>query len=323
LKSQRSSVDKRFQGLAVLLISTVALWGTQGCSTLDTTPFTVVMLPDTQNYSEKLPSYFHDQTKWIVENADQLNVVCVTHVGDIVQRGNKAPAEWKVAGEAMFRLDDVAPWGVAIGNHDYDLDGPRSKGDMFKQYFGPSRFEGKSWYGGASPDGLSSYQEFVGAGRDFLIFHLEADVPDDTIAWVEEVLAANPGTPVIVSTHIYMSTINRARDEKPYWQKDVGNSAEQVWQKLIRRQPQIFMVLCGHWPEEWFQISLNDAGQEVYEMLADYQSRENGGNGWLRYMEFDPDRNQIRVKTYSPSLDQYERDKDSDFVIAVDFDARF
>ena len=68
---------------------------------------------------------------------------------------------------------------------------------------------------------------------------------------------------------------------------------------------------------------MNDAGQKVYEMLADYQMRENGGDGWLRYMEFDPDKSQIRVKTYSPSLDRYELDADSDFVIDVDFDARF
>jgi predicted MPP superfamily phosphohydrolase len=309
--------------LAIVWISTVALFLLQGCSTLGTQPFTIVLIPDTQNYSEKLPSYFHDQTRWVVEKAEELNIVCVTHVGDIVQRGDKAPAEWEIAEEAMSRLDDVAPWGVAIGNHDYDLDGPRSKGDMFKKYFGPARFEGKPWYGGASPDGLSSYQKFVGGGRDFLIFHLESDVPDDTIAWVEEVLEANPETPAIVTTHIYMGTHNRGRDQKPYWQKDVGNSAEQVWEKLIRPQPQIFMVLCGHWPEEWFQISMNDAGQKVYEMLADYQGRENGGDGWLRYMEFDPDKSQIRVKTYSPSLDRYERDADSDFVIDIDFDARF
>jgi len=301
---------------AVLLI-------TQSCASLDATAFTIVLLPDTQNYAEKFPAYFHDQTKWIVKNAKQRNVVFVTHVGDIVQSGDKAPEEWEVAQEAMSRLDGVVPWGVAIGNHDYDLDGSRRNGEMFKQHFGPARFQGKSWYGGASPDGLSSYQEFVGAGRKFLIFHLESDIPDDTIAWVDGVLAKNPRTPAIVSTHIYLSDVTRARDQKPYWQKKVGNSAEQVWQKWIRKTPQIFMVLCGHWSGEVFQISKNDAGQDVYEILADYQMRENGGDGWLLYLEFDPGAKQIRAETYSPSLDQYERDEDSGFVIDVDFDARF
>jgi hypothetical protein len=120
-----------------------------------------------------------------------------------------------------------------------------------------------------------------------------------------------------------LSDVTRARDQKPYWQKKVGNSAEQVWQKWIRKTPQIFMVLCGHWSGEVFQISKNDAGQDVYEILADYQMRENGGDGWLLYLEFDPGAKQIRAETYSPSLDQYERDEDSGFVIDVDFDARF
>ena len=86
------------------------------------------------------------------------------------------------------------------------------------------------------------------------------------------------------------------------------------------------MVLCGHWSlagGEWFQVSRNDAGQEVFEILADYQQRENGGNGWLRYLQFNPDTNEIRAKTYSPSLGQFETDENSDFVISVNFDERF
>ena len=104
-----------------------------------------------------------------------------------------------------------------------------------------------------------------------------------------------------IRTHIYLNDRTQSRDVEPYWQKKVGNSAEQVWQKLIHKTPQIFMVLCGHWAHagggEWFQVSKNDAGQEVFEMLADYQARENGGDGWLRYLEFEPSANAIRAKT--------------------------
>ena len=297
------------------------------CSQVKQEPFAIVMLPDTQFYSEKLPQYFHDQTQWIAEQAKSLNIVFVTHVGDIVQRGDQVLEEWEVAKEAMSRLDGVVPWGVAIGNHDYDRDGRHRNGEMFKRYFGAKRFQGKTWYGGTSSDGLSSFQKFTGAGREFLIFHLEADIPDDTIAWVKSVLMEHPGIPTILSTHIYLNDRTQSRDVEPYWQKKVGNSAEQVWQKLIRKTPQIFMVLCGHWAHagggEWFQISKNDAGQEVFEMLADYQARENGGNGWLRYLEFEPSANEIRAETYSPSLGRFEADENSGFVISVDFDERF
>ena len=68
------------------------------------------------------------------------------------------------------------------------------------------------------------------------------------------------------------------------------------------------MVLCGHWSNaggEWHQVSANNAGQPVFEILADYQSRENGGNGWLRLITFVPKeqrRYQIQFRTYSGEL---------------------
>ena len=52
--------------------------------------------------------------------------------------------------------------------------------------------------------------------------------------------------------------------------------------------------------------------------MSDYQTRPNGGNGWLRIMQFSPSSNQISVKTYSPWLDQYETDADSQFAVPYD-----
>jgi hypothetical protein len=49
--------------------------------------------------------------------------------------------------------------------------------------------------------------------------------------------------------------------------------------------------------------------------MSDYQGRTNGGNGWLRLMQFSPSNNVIHVSTYSPWLDQTENDADSQFDI--------
>ena len=245
---------------------------------------------------------------------------------DIVQNGDAAPSEWKVAEKAFSRLDGIVPWGVAIGNHDYDLGEPPGRAGAFRQTFGPQRFDGKSWYGGSSPNELNSYQLFIGGGTQFLIFHLEADIPDEAIAWVEGVLQRHEDTPAIVSTHIYMSDVTKSRTQDEYYRKDVGNSGEAVWNKLIKKHAKIFMVLCGHLSSaggEWHQVSTNNAGQPVLEILADYQARENGGNGWLRILTFVPEENQLRVQTYSPSLDQYETDANSQFALDLDFGEQF
>src|SRR5262249_35092388 len=52
-------------------------------------------------------------------------------------------------------------------------------------------------------------------------------------------------------------------------------------------------------------------GNTIHTVMSDYQSRTNGGNGWTRIMEFSPANNVIRVRTYSPWLDQFEADADS------------
>src|SRR5690554_2378861 len=45
------------------------------------TPFNLVLLPDTQVYSRAYPEIFRAQTEWIVQNAD--SIAFVLHQGDI------------------------------------------------------------------------------------------------------------------------------------------------------------------------------------------------------------------------------------------------
>jgi hypothetical protein len=59
-------------------------------------------------------------------------------------------------------------------------------------------------------------------------------------------------------------------------------------------------------------------GHTVYQILSDYQSRTNGGDGWLRILSFHPTEDKIYVNTYSPYLNSYENDLSSEF--AIDYD---
>lgn len=43
----------------------------------------------------------------------------------------------------------------------------------------------------------------------------------------------------------------------------------------------------------------------VYDVLADYQYGEDGGNGYIRLIKFDPLNDSIDFMTYSPKLDDY------------------
>ncbi|MEZ6048314.1 MAG: hypothetical protein R3C11_22620 [Planctomycetaceae bacterium] len=61
------------------------------------------------------------------------------------------------------------------------------------------------------------------------------------------------------------------------------------------------------------QTSTNDAGEPVHEMLVDYQNLENGGNGWLRVLEFVPAENKIKVKSYSQFLNEFKTEEGEQF----------
>ncbi len=324
---QEWSVSIRSARCAWLLAALVAA-GAASCAAPPASPdahrpFTVAMLPDTQVYSKSHPDLFYAQTRWIRENREKENIVFVTHMGDIVNDRSKIASQWEVASKAMAMLDDVVPWGVAIGNHDFDGAADKSKATAFLQHFGPQRFARFPWYGGAAPNGLSSCQFFSGGGVDFVIFHLEADIPDAAIEWARGVLKKHPDRAAIVSTHIYLRGRDGiGRETQPAYNKS-GNSGEKIWDRLVRGSPQIFMVLCGHQgrTDEYYQISTNDAGGRVLEILADYQKRARGGDGWLRLIRFVPERREIQVRTYSPVLDRFETDATSEFTLPWDVPA--
>ncbi len=281
------------------------------------------MLPDTQHYSQHYPSLFLAQTEWVKANRDKENIVFVTHVGDIVNDHKRETNEWVVAQEAMSVLDGVVQWGVAIGNHDFDSVACQpNHASAFLEQFGPQRFHRFPWYGGASPNGLNSYQLFSGGGIDFLVLHLELDVPDSAVAWADQVLRAHPQRAAIVTTHSYLNGVNGTNGYNQAVSIH-GNSGQQVWNKLIRCHPQILLVLCGHHVRTvaYHQVSTNDAGARVVEILADYQAWHDGGDAWLRLLRLDPAHKEIRVQTYSPALKQFQTGPKHQFTVPLDLPA--
>lgn len=266
--------------------------------------FTVVLLPDTQNYAEKYPTTYVAQTLWIRKRVKEDNIKFAIHLGDIVQTSTKR-LEWENANRAMRLLDGVVPYSVAPGNHDMVVKGRDST--LYNQYFPPGRFKKEKWYGGhMGKTNDNNYCFFEACGMKFMVINLEFAPRDKTLKWASEVAKRHPNHRVIVATHCYMHLKGRDTSAPAHY-KIAGNSGEQMWQKFIRKQPNIFLVVCGHVAGVGLQTSTNDAGGKVVEMLADYQNLRNGGDGWLRSLQFVPAENKIHVRTYSPVLKKYNK----------------
>ncbi|MBN2270186.1 MAG: tandem-95 repeat protein [Sedimentisphaerales bacterium] len=267
--------------------------------------FTIVALPDTQKYvlNSAYPEIFTSQTQWIVNNASSSSIVFVTHEGDIVDTYNST-TEWTLANNSMSLLDGVVPYGVLPGNHDLPT-------TYYNQYFPYTRYESETWYGGHYPTtgNDNNYQLFSASGVDFVILHLQYNpgnsISDPVIAWADDVLKTYSDRFAIITTHAYLDTsANR-----------LGEGAG-IWTVLVQNNDNVYLVLCGHMHGEARRTDIVN-GREVHQVLADYQSRANGGDGWLRKMRFVPAENKIYVDTYSPWRDESENDADSQFELDV------
>jgi hypothetical protein len=189
---------------------------------------------------------------------------------------------------------------------------------LYNKYFSPARFAGQKWYGGhMGESNNNNYSFFEACGMKFMVLSLEFAPRDETLEWAAGVTRRHPDHRVIVATHCYMRPSGRDT-ECATSLRVAGNSGEQVWQKLIRKQPNIFLVVSGHVLGVGLQTSINDAGGKVVEMLTDYQGLPNGGDGWLRSLWFVPGENKIHVKTYSPLLN--EDNKNANETFSIDYE---
>lgn len=294
--------------------------------------FAVVVLPDTQFYSQDYPEIFAAQTRWIVDNRDTWNIRFVTHLGDIVNMAG-VTEQWTAAKAAMdILLDADLPHGTCVGNHDilYPLDYEDPAGTNYLAHFGPQFYIDRAWYGGASPSGLSNYQVITAGGRSLLFMHLLIETPVAELAWAQGVLDRNRDKPTMVSTHRYLYDwrflgAGRYNDfnyafEPPYRADAVP--AESFWSNFVRENTQVYMVVCGHNDGQYRQVSVNAAGLPVHEVLVDYQSSwAFGGSGYLRIMVYHPTEGRIDVSSYSPTVGDFDPGGDDTFTLAVDFDA--
>jgi len=272
---------------------TVDFWGHEKQT------FSIIALPDTQYYSQSYPEVFNAQTQWIADNAAALNIVFVTHEGDIVQNSG-ASSEWANASTAIGLLGGV-PYGLAVGNHDFDYTGDDS--ELFDQTFGT--ISCSDWH--PDPSRRNNCQGFTAGGNSFVVLHLEFWPDSDDIAWAQGVLQDYQDAIAIITTHGFL-------DGSGNRNVHVMGSTEYIWEQLVVPNDNVHFVLCGHVHAEHARTdSVN--GRLVHQLLADYQGEPNGGNGWLRIMTFAPNEDKVYVQTYSPWLDQYQTDENSEFVL--------
>lgn len=314
---------------------------------LPSTPFdapagtwTLVVLPDSQNLVEDFPAAFVRQTEWIVAHRERHAIRFVAHEGDVTD--NNVPEQWRNARAAFDRLTNAGiPFCLLPGNHDLGPDGKcADRTTLLNDYFGPADYRHSRTVGYFEPGRMeNSWHDVATPAGDLLVVALEFGPRDAVLVWADEVVARHPEHWVIVVTHAHLYSDGTRYDLEQYgagqqwnprsyvYARADGasvNDGEQVWRKFAARHRNIRFVLNGHVCNggAGYLVSQGLHGQPVHQILANYQAaveprRPYGGGGYLRLMQFLPDRQTVRVKTYSPWLDEWLTDPAQQFTVTL------
>ncbi|MBM6937484.1 choice-of-anchor I family protein [Pseudoflavonifractor phocaeensis] len=295
--------------------------------------YNFVLIPDTQNTVEYRPDVMDAAIDELIASVDALNIKGVIHLGDVVDDAGDA-RQYNNAKDIFYQLPEAGvKFLVQPGNHDNWA----GNGSSYWHYFGQDSKEYMSLTSSYLTPKAWSGAMFVEAGSyTYLILSLACEggktswnPTSGELEWFESMLQQYPNCPTIVTRH----DIQNCSDTQPS-AIQLSGEGEKLWD-IVKKYPQVFMMVGGHSHGSGVEVLQNDAGQDVISILTDLQFSYNGGNGWFRYLEFDEDADKIYYSVYSPyaaSLDEDEKTFfDVNFLtgpghegeISIDFDTRF
>ncbi|MFI2485356.1 metallophosphoesterase [Promicromonospora kroppenstedtii] len=277
---------------------------------------------------------------WIVDNADERKIAYVAHTGDITETNIRAfpeeledqvVGEFEFASQAQARIDAAGiPNGVVAGNHDNQSG---TDATLYNEYFGPDRYEALSedWedasYGGVMEPGSNEnhYDLFSAGGLDFVVVGLSYGVTRDEAEWAASIFDRYSDRNGILLTHDYLEPSASPDGRGANFG---GPDGPLLYNLLVKDNPNVFMVLAGHRHGVGTNVRppvVGDIGGGVVELLADYQfytvsagqlglteiggydpaDQLQFGASFFRMLQFDVDRGEVSIDTYSPLLGEF------------------
>lgn len=238
--------------------------------------------------------------------------------------------QWEAVSRGLSRLDNRLPYVVAQGNHDIGHITATDRHSLAPEFIRPERnikFEKclvstcPNWEGVHTMEN-SAYEFTDKAWGKILVITFEFAPRDEAIEWAKQLTEseAYKEHKVIILTHSWLDTAGNRIKEEGYTLRPC-NWAEAVWQKLVYPSKNICLVLCGHTgaapkiegdvaktnfkPTSSYRVDKVADGRNIPQMMFNSQQGDgdwngNGGDCWLRILEFKPDGKTIGVRTFSP-----------------------
>ncbi len=265
--------------------------------------YSMVVLPDTQNMITYHAEHYYNMMRWIADNAEEMNIRGVMHMGDMVNNNNDT--EWTICKNGTDIIEAAGiPWMPMMGNHDNSA--------WFNKYYDYKTFgTEQSWFGGAyHADKLDHTYWFVTAGgREYLILSLGWAPSWDVLDWAKGVVEENSDKNVIINCHAYMDkdgTFLSKGDAHCVSSYLSGYpDGDDVWNAFAEYE-NVVLAMGGHisTPDIVTRTDKNGINRDVYSMLIDAQNEDVQNKlGMIAVLTFREDSDKVDVNWYGTRYD--------------------
>ena len=296
--------------------------------------FSFILFGDPQSYIkfDFNQPLFEYMTAWAAAQKKNLNVKTLLCTGDLVEQndnivnggqiyggqncGNQpSTLQWKSVSRAFGRLDNVYPYILSTGNHDYGYDSSEVRRTRFTEFFDVARNHSQwgehlvaSYPNGEGRASLeNAAYGFVCGNWKLLVISIEFTPRDEVLQWAKSVCDRKQykDHKVIILTHSILDSDGKFFRDK--YKMTINNGAD-IYEKLLSKCPNIKLAICGHTGDTKTMASRKTEttpdGRKVEIFMFNPQAISgwdgNGGDGWLRILEFLPDGKTLSVRTFSP-----------------------
>lgn len=275
--------------------------------------YRIMIVPDIQNYNDDSLrfKYLDSITNYYLNNL--IDFDACFQVGDLTN--NNLSWQYKNAYNNFFKKfpEGKEPF-FCLGNHDY---GKNGKSDVRSSNI-PSYMRAKYDFKMEGCE-FENYVRFLSLGEiKYAVMDLEFAPRDEALSWANNVVQLYPTTPFIILTHVFTNKYGQIHDYTdnnvyhPGTQKDfyMGgdyiNDSMEIFNKLIKDNPNIKMVICGHTlTPNYIEVTSrkNSFNKEVYIITVNYQHYIEGGNGYVGILEFSE--KGYRIRSFSTVTHEY------------------
>ena len=278
--------------------------------------YSFCVVGDTQKVTYYDSDNLHHVYDWIVANKESKKIEYVFGLGDITEKSTDG--EWELARTEFRKLDGTVPYSLVRGNHDGS-----AQMNKFTTYSYMSQFiKNGGFYIENKLD--NTWRTIKIGDVNYLMMVLDYGASDSVLAWASEVIKAHPNHRVIITTHAYLyrdgttldegDVVPPTSDSKNTADPSNINNGDHMWNELISKHENIFLVMSGHDPSENVIVSQveGENGNIVTQMLIDPQGVDdqlrNAGeecSGMITMLYFSEDGKTVTVETYSTIKDRY------------------